>query len=53
MPPAKPAILDTRQLTVARQAQASRGRLDRLAEQLGLAAEEEALRAVGESLGLD
>jgi general secretion pathway protein E/type IV pilus assembly protein PilB len=53
MQPVKPTTLDAHQLTVARQAQATRGRLDRVAEDLGFASEEEALRAVGESLGLE
>ena len=53
MQPAKPTTLDVHQLALARQAQAARGRLDRVAEELGFASEEEVLQAVGESLGLD
>jgi general secretion pathway protein E/type IV pilus assembly protein PilB len=45
--------LDARQLALARQAQSTRGRLDQVAAELGLANEEEALKAVAAALGLE
>ena len=45
--------LDARQLLVAREAQVRDGRLDQAAAELGFDSEEQALRAVGESLGCD
>jgi len=56
----KPGPLDTRtgllgpqQMRLAHEAQAADGRLDQVALQLGFASEEEALRAVGKTLGLE
>jgi general secretion pathway protein E/type IV pilus assembly protein PilB len=45
--------LDARQLALARQAQSTRGRLDQVAAELGVANEEESLKAVAASLGLE
>ena len=45
--------LDGQALQLARQAQAADGRLDTVARQLGFASEEEALRAVAQTLGLE
>ncbi|NLY00445.1 MAG: Flp pilus assembly complex ATPase component TadA [Rhodopirellula sp.] len=45
--------LDPRQLQLARDAQAAQGRLHQVASELNFASEEDALRAVAESLGLD
>jgi general secretion pathway protein E/type IV pilus assembly protein PilB len=45
--------LDARQLALARQAQSTRGRLDQVAAELGAANEEESLKAVAASLGLE
>jgi general secretion pathway protein E/type IV pilus assembly protein PilB len=50
---AKLRRLDARQLAIARQAQAAEGRLVHVAAELGFATEEEALRAVGDTLGMD
>ncbi len=46
-------MLDARQLQLARDAQAAHGRLNEVAAELSFANEEDALRAVAESLGLD
>ncbi|OHB80966.1 MAG: general secretion pathway protein GspE [Planctomycetes bacterium RBG_16_64_10] len=45
--------LDAQQMRLASQAQAADGSLARVAGQLGFATEEEALKAVGQALGLD
>ena len=47
------ARLDAQQLARARQAQAADGSLARVAAELGFANEEDALRAVGETLNLE
>jgi general secretion pathway protein E/type IV pilus assembly protein PilB len=47
------SALDGQALQLARQAQAADGRLDTVARQLGFASEEEALRAVAHTLGLE
>ena len=47
----KKGLLDARRLQIARQAQASDGSLHRVAAQLGFGGEEEALQAVGATLG--
>ena len=49
----KKGVLDARQLDLARRAQESDGRLDQVAVELGFSSEEDALRAVGQSLGMD
>jgi len=46
-------LLDVRQLEAARQAQADGARLDQSAVQLGYISEEQALRALGEEVGLE
>ena len=46
-------MLDARHLLIARQAQAADGRLDRVATELGFDTAEEALKAVGQALGLE
>ncbi len=46
-------VLSARELSIARQAQESDGRLDQAAAELGFATEEEALKAVGRALGMD
>ena len=47
-------LLDARQLDLVREAQAGEGvRLDHVAVRMGLVSEEDALRALGEKLGLD
>ncbi|NUQ62645.1 MAG: Flp pilus assembly complex ATPase component TadA [Pirellulales bacterium] len=46
-------MLDARQLQLAREAQAAHGRLSQVAADLNFATEEDALRAVAESLGMD
>ena len=46
-------VLSARELSVARQAQESDGRLDQAAAELGFASEEEALKAVGCALGME
>jgi len=46
-------VLSARELSVARQAQESDGRLDQAAAELGFASEEEALEAVGRALGME
>jgi general secretion pathway protein E/type IV pilus assembly protein PilB len=48
----KKGLLDARRLQIARQAQAGDGSLHRVAAQLGFAGEEEALQAVGATLGM-
>ena len=45
--------LDAQQMRIASQAQATDGGLARVARQLGFASEEEAIKAVGKTLGLD
>lgn len=45
--------LSPRDLSIARQAQESDGRLDQAAAELGFASEEEALKAVGNALGME
>ncbi|NQT17192.1 MAG: Flp pilus assembly complex ATPase component TadA, partial [Planctomycetes bacterium] len=47
------ASLDARQLSLARQAQETDGRLDRIASDLGFASEEDALSAVGRVMGME
>ncbi len=46
-------VLSAHQLAMARQAQESDGRLDQVAAELGFGSEEEALRAVGQALGME
>ena len=48
----KPAV-DSRQLEMARAALETDGRLDQIALELGFTSEEEALRAIGEALGME
>ena len=48
----KKGLLDARRLQIARQAQAADGSLHRVAAQLGFDGEEEALQAVGATLGM-
>ena len=48
----KMGVLDSRQLSIAREAQESDGRLERVAAELGFSREEEALKAVGQALGM-
>ena len=45
-------ILSSSEIETAREAQASDGRLDRFASELGFSTEEDALRAVGRALGM-
>jgi len=49
----KKGLLDQRQLDMSRHAQTEGGRLDQAAVELGFVTEEEALRALGEEVGLD
>ena len=49
----KTGVLDSRQLNVAREAHATDGNLARVAAQLGFSSEEDALRAVGRTLGME
>jgi len=46
-------VLNARQLAAARQAQASHGRMDQVASELGFGSEEQLLRAIGDTLGLE
>jgi general secretion pathway protein E/type IV pilus assembly protein PilB len=46
-------LLDNRQLKISRDAQNENTRLDQAAVQLGFLTEEQALRALGEEVGLD
>jgi general secretion pathway protein E len=49
----KTAVLDARKLNIAREAHATDGNLARVASELGFPSEEDALRAVGQSLGME
>ena len=49
----KTGVLDARLLNVAREAHATDGNLARVASQLGFSSEEDALRAVGQALGME
>ena len=49
----KTGVLDARRLNIAREAHATDGNLARVAAQLGFSSEEEALRAVGRTLGME
>jgi general secretion pathway protein E/type IV pilus assembly protein PilB len=51
--PLPTALLDERQLRLAREALATDGRLDRVATELGFSTEEDALAAVGKAIGVD
>ena len=51
--PPRKALLDARQLGVARRAQQTHGRFDQVASELGFDTEEDALRAVGQTLGME
>ena len=49
----KTGVLDARRLNIAREAHATDGNLARVASQLGFSSEEDALRAVGQTLGME
>jgi len=51
--PPRKTLLDARQLGMAREAQRACGRFDQVAADLGYATEEEALRAIGQTLGME
>ena len=49
----KTGVLDSHRLNIAREAHATDGNLARVASQLGFSSEEDALRAVGRTLGME